>query len=234
MSSGALPSAADQTSRRQFVVGGGLLAAALFASRGSWPGSPDQEKAPASLDTIVPEQLGRWRSSPANGVVIPTAEVPDDTGYDSLLTRYYLDDNGRTIMFLVAYGSAQAGGTQLHRPEACYPAAGFKLLDPEPVIIGSGGEHAIHGRAITGVKPGRTEQILYWSRVGTAFPTSSAEQSLATLRQSLRGRAPDGALIRMSTLASERTGALAILHQFANALLEQPQPALRRLLIGAA
>jgi EpsI family protein len=231
MVSGALPSPALSSSRRQFVVGGALLAAALVASRDSWSGSSKGEEAAASLGTIVPGQLGRWRSSPANGLVIPTAEVPDGTGYDTLLTRYYVDDSGRTIMFLVAYGSAQAGGTQLHRPEACYPAAGFKLLDPETVTI-RGGERAISGRAITGTKPGRTEQILYWSRVGTAFPTNSAEQSLATLRQSLGGRAPDGALVRMSTLASERKPALAILHQFADALLRQPQPALQRLLTG--
>jgi EpsI family protein len=182
----------------------------------------------------MPDEVGPWRVSPTNGVVIPTAEVPDNTGYDGLLTRLYADGNGRTVMFLLAHSKGQAGGTQLHRPEVCYPAAGFEMHDLQTVTVGGGGSNAIHGRAITGIKPGRIEHVLYWSRVGTAFPTTTVEQSLATLRQSLGGRAPDGALVRMSMIATDRGSTLTRLNQFANALLDQRAPGLQLLLTGRA
>jgi EpsI family protein len=184
-----------------------------------------------SLAAIVPDRFGSWKSSPANGVLIPTAETPAETGYDDLLTRYFVDDAGRTIMFLVAYGAAQSGNTQLHRPEACYPAAGFSLGDSSRTSIDAP-QTKIEARTLTATKPGRIEQILYWSRVGTAFPTDSASQSLAVIRQSLGGSAPDGALVRMSTLGSDRTSALTLLRLFANDLLLQSAPSLRRLLTG--
>jgi EpsI family protein len=165
---------------------------------------------------------------------MPTAEAPAETGYDDLLTRHFSDDAGRTIMFLLAYGAAQSGNTQLHRPEACYPAAGFSLGNSARISIQAPGGAEVEARTLTATKPGRIEQILYWSRVGAAFPTDSASQSLAVIRQSLGGNAPDGALVRISTLGSDRASALTLLRLFANDLLKQPGPSLRRLLVGQA
>lgn len=218
--------------RRDFLVGGALVSSALIAARGTWWGAGQPAALPGPLATIVPNRMGTWQSSPANGVLIPTAEVPQESGYDDLLTRYFIDDAGRTVMFLIAYGSAQSGSAQLHRPEACYPAAGFSLGDSMRTRLSAPGSAEIVARALTAIKPGRVEQILYWSRVGTSFPTDPASQSLAVIRQSLDGAAPDGALVRMSTLSSDRTSALVLLREFAAALLRQPQPALRRLLTG--
>jgi EpsI family protein len=214
------------------MVGGALVATAVLAARESLWGESHTRTLGDSLADIVPERFGPWKSSPANGVLIPTAEAPAETGYDDLLTRYFVDDAGRTIMFLVAYGAAQSGNTQLHRPEACYPAAGFSLGDSARTSLEDRAGTKIDARTLTATKPGRIEQILYWSRVGAAFPTDSASQSLAVIRQSLSGSAPDGALVRMSTLGSDRASALTLLRLFANDLLQQPAPSLRRLLTG--
>jgi EpsI family protein len=222
----------DRSTRRDFLVGGALVATAVLAARGSMWGESQTPTAANSLADIVPDRFGPWKNSPANGVLIPTAEAPAETGYDDLLTRYFVDDAGRTIMFLVAYGAAQSGNTQLHRPEACYPAAGFSLGDSARTSLEDPAGTKIDARTLTATKPGRIEQILYWSRVGATFPTDSASQSLAVIRQSLGGNAPDGALVRMSTLSSDRASALTLLRLFANDLLQQPAPSLRRLLTG--
>jgi EpsI family protein len=222
----------SRSTRRDFLVGGALIATAVLAARGSLWGESRPTPLARSLADIVPDRFGPWRSSPANGVVMPTAETPAETGYDDLLTRYFVNEAGRTIMFLVAYGAAQSGNTQLHRPEACYPAAGFSLGDSVRTSLEDRAGTKIDARALTATKPGRVEQILYWSRVGAAFPTDSASQSLAVIRQSLGGSAPDGALVRISTLGSDRGSALTLLRLFANDLLKQPAPSLRRLLTG--
>lgn len=229
---------ADQTepggrrTRRDFLVGGALLSTALLATRSSWGAGSQGSALGGSLARIVPHSVGPWKSSAANRLLIPTAEVTEETGYDDLLTRYFIDESGRTIMFLVAYGRAQSGGAQLHRPEACYPAAGFTLFDSRRLSVATPGGAEISGRALTAIRPGRIEQILYWSRVGTAFPTDSVSQSLATIRQTLGGTAPDGALVRMSMLGADRASALTLLRHFATMLLHQPKSSLRRLLTG--
>jgi len=221
-----------RSSRREFLVGGALLSSALIAGNASWRRIAGAPPLGRPLAAIVPDRVGAWASSAAKGVLIPTAEVAEETGYEDLLTRYFVDASGRTIMFLIAYGGAQSGSAQLHRPESCYPAAGFSLYDSERVNLAPAGGPEIRGRVMTASKPARIEQILYWSRIGTIFPTDSASQSLATMRQSFRGTAPDGALVRMSILAAERGSALGLLRQFADALLAQPQPAFHRLLTG--
>lgn len=221
-----------RSTRRDFVVGGALVATAVLAARGSLWGESRPPTLARSLADIVPDRFGPWRNSPTNGVLMPTAETPAETGYDDLLTRYFVNDAGRTVMFLLAYGAAQSGNTQLHRPEACYPAAGFSLGDSARTSLEDRAGTKIDARTLTATKPGRVEQILYWSRVGGVFPTDSASQSLAVIRQSLRGSAPDGALVRISTLGSDRGSALTLLRQFANDLLKQPAPSLRTLLTG--
>lgn len=219
-------------SRRDFLVAGALGAAAVTSVALSWRAKSAVARLEGTLDQVIPDRFGEWTRSAAEGVLIPTADSPAGEVYDDVLTRYYVNGRGAMIMFLAAYGNAQSGDAQLHRPEACYPAAGFALSHSRPLAIRAAGVPEVDARAVTASMPGRIEQILYWSRVGKEFPRSSSAQRWAAFRQSFEASAPDGALIRMSMISPDQATALAHLQNFALALLSLPDPRLRKLLTG--
>jgi EpsI family protein len=74
-------------------------------------------------------------------------------------------------------------------------------------------------RVLTAANADRTDQILYWTRIGEAFPDSGREQRLAKLRLQLRGIIPDGVLVRFSNITRDRVAGLALNARFARALL---------------
>lgn len=221
------------SNRREFLVGGTLLATAALSG-------VDALKRPAptgelvSLDDEVPVAIGSWRFAPAATLQIPQGEGAGDTVYDQLLSRHYASEAELPIMLLIAYGQAQTGSTQLHRPEVCYPSAGIQIREQPNVALGMPGVPPVSARALTGIAPGRHEQIIYWSRVGRDFPTTSFGQRWSTLRQTLEAGVPDGVLVRISTLHPDPSSALAVTRRFASSLIEGASPALRRLLLGSA
>src|SRR3954451_17830259 len=156
--------------RRDFMIGGVLASTALFCA-GAAPGR-SQLVDRRTLDDLVPERIGPWTASHYEPVVIPRGEELEGTAYDSVITRYYVSDSALPVMLLIAYGSAQAGEMQLHRPEVCYVAAGFRMQSWPNVVLQTP-EKKIAARVLTARAPGRTDQILYWTRVGGQFPTTS-------------------------------------------------------------
>ena len=58
---------------------------------------------------------------------MPPQDQLQDKVYSQLLTRTYANQAGDEIMLLIAYNGAQDGVVQIHRPEVCYPASGFRL-----------------------------------------------------------------------------------------------------------
>ena len=225
---------ASNLSRRDFVVGGGLGATALLAAAAA-PRSSAAERATSStaLEDLLPARIGPWTASPFADVLIPRAEKAEEKSYDEVVTRYYDSRTVPPIMLLIAYGKAQLGGTELHRPEACYPVAGFKLRRrPNVTLRLPGGE--IAARSMTAEASDRVEQLLYWTRVGSDFPTSSVEQRWSAVRQSFGGAIPDGVLVRLSALSLEPAGGIAVLRKFAMELLGAGGAPLRSLLIGRA
>jgi EpsI family protein len=223
--------APQSVSRRELLVGGALLATGLASGLLARSASFAAPVGGGKLD--IPDRVGPWARSSAEGVLIPQGEGPDEKIYDKVATGYYTGDGAPGVMLLVAYGSAQTGTTQLHRPEVCYPAAGFKV-DKLPDVSVRLPALAIPARTLTATAAGRTEQILYWSRVGREFPTSTNDQRWSVLHHTFRGVVPDGALVRMSIIDPDRPEAMASLQRFAAALVLGAGPEFRRLLIGAA
>jgi EpsI family protein len=219
--------------RRDFVIGAALgitgLASAALAGRGS----TNRLAQGVSLDKLVPEKIGSWSRSHYEPMLIPKGEEPEGKSYDSVITRYYVSASALPVMLLIAYGSAQTGETQLHRPEICYVAAGFKMRSwPNVILQGPG--RKIAARLLTATAPGRTDQILYWTRVGEEFPTTSVEQRWSTLRQTLTGSIPDGVLVRISIADEDREAAMKFMTLFTGELLASGSRQLQGLLEGIA
>lgn len=217
--------------RREFLIGGAMAVTALASGALARGASGLMPKLGAELR--IPDHVGPWTRSAAEGVLIPQGETPDDRTYDQVVTGFYTSPSAPSVMLLVAYGGAQTGTTQLHRPEVCYPAAGFKVARWPDVSLKVRGV-PIQARAMTATAVERTEQILYWSRVGDDFPTSAMEQRWSVLRNTFRGLIPDGALVRMSIIDPDHQAAVPVLRGFASALVEEADPGARRMLVGTA
>lgn len=219
------------STRRELLVGGVLACTAVAAGTLRYRADTGSTRSQGQLDRLVPGRLGAWEQAPFANLLIPVGEGAEERSYDDLVTRFYQHPDGTGIMLLIAYSASQAGETALHRPEVCYPAAGFDLSRAPDTRVAFP-PLQIPAATMTAMAPGRVEQLLYWSRVGHTFPTTSLEQRIAVLRQSLSGRLPDGALVRMSMISDDRATALARLKGFAGALLTAGGIDLQRLLIG--
>jgi EpsI family protein len=221
------------TTRRDFLVGAGCLAAAGVA----WARTPRNRMSllgNRQLDTLIPEQLGEWTHVPSDSIVTPQSK--DSLAaklYGQSLGRLYEDGQGNGVMMLIAYGDTQSDQLQLHRPEVCYPAFGFNVIHSAPASLAIRPEIVIPGRMLTAVSQARTEQIAYWTRIGEALPQSGPEQRSAKLDDALAGIIPDGVLVRISNVEADADSGFALNQKFAGALLGGMVPAGRPALIGS-
>lgn len=226
--SGAAGETARAT-RREALLGGALLAtaAAGFALK---PRLPEKLLGKVKLDTLVPSTFGAWKYQPASGLVLPPADQLRDKIYSQVVTRAYTRADGALVMLLIAYSGAQDGMIQVHRPEVCYPASGFRLTDnaAHDLVLAPGVD--VQSRYIVAEADLRREQLIYWTRVGDYFPTKWSEQRWSVAKENFRGIIPDGVLVRFSTVGSgdERN----LLDAFARDLYAGIGMPLRRVLVG--
>ena len=220
-------------SRRHFVIGTVLagVSAGAFASLPQVRYPKIDEK---KFESWIPQAVGGWRVTSVSGVVLPPPDALSDRLYDNLVTRVYTKAASPPVMMLIAYNNIQDGVLQLHRPEICYPAGGFRLTPTEPVALTLGSGREIPANAFTAEGARRTEQVLYWTRLGDSFPQKWIDQRISVMRANLKGDIPDGTLMRVSVIEPDRHRAVATLSDFLKTFLDVTTPELRRLLIGHA
>lgn len=134
-------------------------------------------------------------------------------------------------MLLVAYGAALDGSLTIHRPEACYPSAGFKITKTQLVPLPQ--RSPVRNAAfLTAKRGGKREQILYWTRIGDAFPRTAFQQKIALMKANFHRRLPDGVLVRLSVVTNDQADALRLLSWFNDELLQGLGHEGRRILLG--
>lgn len=222
---------AARVGRRELLLGG-LAAAASAVATARTPHPAAAATLPAAIDALVPDRAGAWQAAPTRDVVLPAPDALRDRLYDDLVTRIYSVPGQPAVMLLLAYKAVQDGVVQIHRPEVCYPASGFTLDRPERLALPLAGQE-IPCMAYAASRGGRTEHLLYFTRIGASFPLSWAAQRWAVLAANLHGTVPDGLLLRVSTLAADRAAALPTLARFLPELAAAGSPGFRHLLTGA-
>ena len=154
------------------------------------------------LADLVPERLGPWARGREGDIVVPRTEgTLASRLYGDQLTRIYYSARQPDLpmMLSIAYGYRQSDALQLHRPEACYPAAGFAVGPARGLAIPVAGG-AIPAVALTATGRERVEDVVYWTRMGRSFPRSDAEQRRIRFANAVEGLVPDGALVRASAI----------------------------------
>lgn len=216
-------------SRRQTLIGSGFLLAAA-TSLVLKPRRTENLLGNAKLDDLVPKQIGGWQFNTASGLVLPPSDQLRDKIYSQLLTRVYVRDGQPPVMLLIAYSGSQDGTLQVHRPEVCYPASGYRLTRVEPHTLPLAPGITLPTREIVAETDVRREQLVYWTRQGSHFPTTWGEQRRAVIAENFAGIIPDGVLVRLSSAGN---GVLTpLLDAFARDLYQAVGPRMRQVLLG--
>lgn len=206
-----------------------LLALMLMASGlGIWLRptiSIADELPPINLKGAVPTAFGNWREqiNLTNQIVDPQQQATLDKIYSEILARTYANSEGYRIMLSIAYGKNQSRDLQLHIPDICYPAQGFSVLGKQA------GNVDVLGKSISAVRletslGQRFEPITYWTIVGDQITSSMTDKRLIEVRYAIRGRIPDGMLVRISSIDKGTDHAYAIQRQFAAEMIQAIAP----------
>ena len=185
------------------------------------------------IDNVVPRAFGQWTSRNVSDLIAPKEE-------DSLASRLYGETVGRVysrgpsdseIMMLLAYGNTQSDDLQLHRPEICYPAFGFAIVQSNVMHLPLGSDF-LPVRQLVADAPDRRETIVYWSRLGEFLPLDKKQQQVDRLRTAMNGNVADGLLARFSMLGSDSDAAVRQIRSFIPSLLTAVAADSRKVLVG--
>lgn len=222
---------------RRAVMGGLALLLVAAAGAGATPSRRlAAELPPLDLDADIPRQFGNWT---VDRLVVPVLPAPDvqeklEALYNKLLTRTYIDDQGRRIMFVIAYGADQADRMSLaHLPEACYSSQGFEVGQAVPVTV------PVNDRPFALVqlhtrKGPRVEPVTYWTTVGDEVLVNEVARRWARAKYSLEGIIPDGMLVRVSSIDSDEAQAYQLQASFVGELYKALGASTRARLFGSA
>ena len=211
--------------RRSIIIGAGLTAAGALAYLRT-PVAVNEAFKPAGFSAAIPVTVGGWTSRKSAEVVLPPQDDSNKL-YENLETRIYEGPSLPAIMLLIAFSSIQQNDIQVHRPEVCYPASGYPILWSQPIELGFGST-SLAGRELLADRGGLRERIVYWVRVGNAFPTNWAEQRTTMALQNLQGSIPDGALFRVSSIEEPDSSKSVALRQFIEIFLSTVSPSFRQ------
>ena len=154
------------------------------------------------LDKIIPIKFGDWKQ-----IADPFTQVGLTTGrndlvnqlYDKVVMRTYANKNGDKVMLAIAYAREQKQDIKIHRPEVCYVAQGFQLLNKLNTTINVLDAKPIKAQRLLVSNQTRYETISYWVRIGDDYPTGGMSARFKILHDGLKGKILDGVLVRVST-----------------------------------
>jgi EpsI family protein len=206
------------------------VAAATAATRHAL--ADGQQASPPQLVRIVPREFAGWRERPTPTTVVSaqTQELLQSI-YNEILARAYAASDGYQVMLSIAYGGDQRGTLRAHKPEVCYPAQGFKLLDSTDIVLDT--DHGpIPARTLRTVLGARNEPVMYWFAYAGRTSASAWERRLQSVRLMFTGQVPDGLLFRVSSIDTDAQRAWHRQGDFVRALLDACTPVARARLAG--
>ena len=172
------------------------------------------------LEALIPEAFGDWRIDPSMVPLMPSPDVQAaiDKLYSQTLARTYMNSLGHRVMLSVAYGTRQTDSLRVHQPEGCYAGQGFQIVEAIKAHVSLSAGSLPVTRLVAAKGP-RNEPITYWMRIGDSPARTQWEMKKVQLRYGLSGRIPDGMLIRVSNISTDKEGSFSLHREFIEALL---------------
>ena len=219
-------------SRRHLLMGGAMLAVA-GATYARMPKRRFENIANAKFEAMFPKTFGKWRTLPASELIMPPEGDLSAKLYQHIVTRTYVNDAREAVMLLIAYNAQQVNNVQVHRPEICYAASGFDIADSKPYEVQVGQGRSIPARLVRAERVTRTENIIYWTRIGDDFPQSWTAQRIAMTKANLEGFYADGLLVRASVVDNDEAKSVTLVSNFLRDLVQHSSPEARYLAFRA-
>ena len=187
------------------------------------------------IETLFPAAFGPWRVDNTLPVILPSPDVQRtlDKIYNQVLSRTYVRPDGQRIMLSVAYGGDKGGGMSVHRPEICYPAQGFRILDSHVEQIALD-ERRMEVHRLDTRLGNRREPVTYWIVIGDRVVATGLDQKLVEMRYGFRNLIPDGFLVRVSSIDVQPARGWLAQDQFLREMVGAMQPSARDRILGAA
>jgi EpsI family protein len=228
----------DSVLTRRAVVAAALMAAAAVSGQAMVPTKRMALlRGPFKLDDIVPSNFADWRvdNRSAGGIVNPQTEALLNKLYSQMLDRIYVDGQGHRIMLSIAYGADQADDdVQLHYPEVCYPAQGFRVKSNRVEQVDTA-QGVIHVRRLeTQFSDSRFEPVTYWTIIGDRQSLGGWDRKISEIRHGLKGEIVDGLLFRVSSIDRNSEQAFAVQADFIRGIVAAMTPQARKQLAGLA
>ena len=179
------------------------------------------KRPPVNLTQSIPANFGNWTIDTSIVPINASADVQEKLNeiYSQTLSRTYANKQGQRIMLSIAYGADQGGdGNQVHRPEFCYTAQGFRLMNS---IVGNLTTQygSLPVRRLLAVQGNRNEPITYWVTVGDKATLPGLSRKLNQLAYGLTGIVPDGMLVRVSSIDANTESAYKLQERFIQDML---------------
>ncbi len=192
---------------KHLIIGIAMLLAAGLAVVMTPKQKVAEEGPKIDLEIMIPKQFGEWRidESIVPVKINPEVQAKLDKIYSQTLSRTYVNHNGERIMLSIAYGGNQQDGLQVHKPEVCYPAQGFEVLEKSTSVLTLPNREIPVVRLLTRLGP-RIEPITYWITVGNKVPGSGISKKMEKITLGLSGKVPDGMLVRVSNIGEKNSG----------------------------
>jgi len=233
--SGQTPSCDMTLSTHRAIILATLMLSAFVLSAAFTPTrSAIAEANQFQLEAIIPQQFGDWQMDKriAQAVINPQVQTSLSHIYSQILSRTYINSDGRRIMLSLAYGEDQTSDSRIHRPEVCYPSQGFQIIYKRKDTVFTGSAELPVMRVMTQLG-NRHEPVTYWIRVGDSLVRGAIEQTVARVSYGLRGHIPDGILFRISEINADAQDSIVLQDQFIRALLSSLTPLARKVLTGS-
>lgn len=195
--------------------------------------TPGQKPA-VSLESLVPTQFGDWvmDTSGPRQIISPGLTAELERIYTETVTRTYVDSNGNRVMLSLAYGADQSRSMQIHKPEVCYEAQGFKITRTQRDELPMG-NFELPLMRLTAMNGPRKEPITYWIRTGDFLVRGWLEQNVTRVKNGLiKGVTPDGILVRISTIDTDTAHAYKVHDAFINDMLRASSVPGKEMMLG--
>lgn len=146
----------------------------------------------------LPKIIGDFKSTD-----IPLSESIDkELDTDINLFRHYRNKDGGIVTLYIGYYGTKKGGRTGHNPLACYPAAGWAILNKSKaeISIQLNDQNKNYVFNKLNIKKGNRHQIVYhWYQYkGGIVISSGIEQNIQRFKNKILHNRNEGAFIRLS------------------------------------
>lgn len=194
-----------------------LMIGTSFISNISKPSRLMSEIDPrVSLLDELPQHFTRWTKLQNNvaEIVDPSRQAVLKYLYTETLSASYRNANDVLVMLSIAYGKDQSDGHDVHKPDLCYPAQGFAIIEQNDMVLALDTHRSITVKYMKTQNRSRIEPLIYWTTSGNYLYSNKLQKKLIDINYTKKRLIPDGMVLRVSTIEADSQLAIESITDF--------------------